>query len=827
MNYQDSLPEIFKGRSVLFIGTGASYGATDLQNKPILLGDGLRDFLLMECEESGRNCTLDQAAQRYIQTKGRDNIISILKERFSVRKVASHHLIIYGENWKRTYTTNYDDVFEFARTQQGISTNSYCLSDNIKDNNINDNFILHINGKIGRLNRDTINHEFKLTETSYLNDSFNSSEWSSIFKDDLRYARAIFVLGYGLRDLDIARLLVVDQAIKNKLFIITKPNIDDFDKGLLADKGTLLTIGVDGFARDLSEAKARYSPKNHVNTNPVFVKNYIRDETLEKVTDSKVLNLLLEGHIERSLVLKSLSAGDYSSYYVKTEYHDRIVKSIREGRQKIVIHSHLGNGKSVLVEGIKAELSDRYQVYDIREDADIVREDVDTILASNDKVLLILHGCIGNANLAKYIVDRLRSNAFLLMLDRSSSIEFRYNRDSIIFQNTPIFDINKMSDLSNLVHMFNRYHLWGKSSRGSKYIADENDTNKENYFLKRCLGEWNLILLDLLNSPDINKRYKRLISEMRSGNGDSYRILLASAILSSVGIEGVTLNMLQDLLGLSPDHLPSLILNRESELNIILNINGGYIYPRSSILARNILRKFTQGDDVIDILIMMSKNADRRSNITKYNDICRSLQIHSDIEKLLPSEGKGKRKNVIRYYEEIRSNNTSKDNHHFWLQYAIARLYYNQVEQSRIYFDNAYRIAETKGLSTTNIDNHFSRYLFEMAIRELDIIESWRNVDKAMSILISQMEQQETLYYPYRQASNLQFFYGKRKAELSNQQVAKIYNWAKDIRSHAYKYIHYQRENEYVSKCIVSMDKLIDEYEAVSVKKFSESLPTN
>lgn len=53
---------------------------------------------------------LQDAADSYLETKSSDELIAELKKVLYVSKVQKEHEILYGQDWQRVYTTNYDEV---------------------------------------------------------------------------------------------------------------------------------------------------------------------------------------------------------------------------------------------------------------------------------------------------------------------------------------------------------------------------------------------------------------------------------------------------------------------------------------------------------------------------------------------------------------------------------------------------------------------------------------------------------------------------------------------------------------------------------------------
>ncbi|HDR1508353.1 TPA: hypothetical protein QB443_002170, partial [Pasteurella multocida] len=102
---------------------------------------------------------------------------------------------------------------------------------------------------------------------------------------------------------------------------------------------------------------------------------------------------------------------------------------------------------------------------------------------------------------------------------------------------------------------------------------------------------------------------------------------------------------------------------------------------------------------------------------------------------------KEKRKNIIRFYESLRVLDKERDNPHFWLQYAIARLAYAEsevkphLELAKQYLDTGMLLArKLTNYKTFDLETQLSRYYF-MAAKE-----STSNNDECLSYIYTGMD---------------------------------------------------------------------------------------
>jgi hypothetical protein len=206
MNLSDALEQAASGESILFLGAGFSLGATNVKGQAFEAGGGLAKLLAARCGLPEKS-PLEDAAEIFASKFGTDDLIKELRREFTTKEVSGSHETIAALPWKRIYTTNYDNVFETAAAKSNRIVVPIGPDANLHDTPKNEALCIHLNGYINALDRKTLWDSFKLTDTSYATASIEKSEWAALFRQDIRYARSVFLIGYSLFDLDIKRIL--------------------------------------------------------------------------------------------------------------------------------------------------------------------------------------------------------------------------------------------------------------------------------------------------------------------------------------------------------------------------------------------------------------------------------------------------------------------------------------------------------------------------------------------------------------------------------------------------------------------------------------------
>ncbi len=211
----DLLRLISQGNTLLFVGSGFSTFAYNLKDEKMPIAKELANKIgnLGNFNADG---DLFYAVEKYLKNFSKRTLISFLEEEFTTKKFVPILKNILKFQFRRIYTTNYDDVIEKVSSSLGINRKSIDVEVSPKDYFKYLNICIHINGYIKNLNETTFEKSFKLSESSYLEtDSFTRSQWWYSFKKDLEASNAIVFVGYSLynapkcQDNNLEKLVII------------------------------------------------------------------------------------------------------------------------------------------------------------------------------------------------------------------------------------------------------------------------------------------------------------------------------------------------------------------------------------------------------------------------------------------------------------------------------------------------------------------------------------------------------------------------------------------------------------------------------------------
>ena len=366
MDLEEAVELAIDGHAVLFAAAGYSRGATNSSGQPFKSARELADHLALKAGLA-EGTPLDDAAEEFFIQHGEEELFRELRVEFTAEQVTPIHKRIVDLPWRRIYTTNYDNVLEKARSTSMRRLRSVTLSDEarLRDiSKISETLCVHLNGFVDNLTRDKIGSELKLTDTSYLTASVSDSPWAALFRQDLGLARAVFFVGYSLADLDIRRLLVDSDQLKQKCFFVIGQQPDETIERRVSRFGVSVSMHSSKFAELLVEKSSNYLPADFSQHIGYSIKKFTTPEIQSMSSDQSVFDLLLLGNLKTDLVWKSLHEGE--QYFLERPLTQKVLDGLDRGPRVAVIHSELGNGKSLALEGIKCRaLENGYQVYTV------------------------------------------------------------------------------------------------------------------------------------------------------------------------------------------------------------------------------------------------------------------------------------------------------------------------------------------------------------------------------------------------------------------------------------------------------------------------------
>lgn len=771
MDFKEAIEVALQGESLLFIGAGFSIGAIAVNGNKLLTAPQLAQELCRLCDCDATDNLMDAADDYIDATNDLDEVVNVLSSHLKVKNTEYFHREIASVPWRCVFTTNYDNAYELASLEIGKDYKAITLSNVVKNIGKNDNIVVHLNGMIETLNKSNIHDEFKLSDSSYLTNDFMNSEWYDKFIREAEIARSIFFIGYSMYDIDIKKILSAHPALKEKTFFIIPSFSEDRTKRTVSKFGKLIEKTTEEFSKDIISAKSNFQIKEKPELFTSFeIMNYNSYSTNpQTITNDDAFELFFYGKIDRNKIYHCISHGECCNYYIIRKELGDIMSLIQNtNTQNILIQSEFGNGKTLLIEGIKASCARAgipcAQL--IEENEDTSRE-IDRILQNTKKQVVIFDGYHKYLKSLKHVCASRPTNTVAIITERTAFYDIYHGKLSGIMdidsnEGISVIKLDTMDQKSveSIINCFEAHGFWQDLSSYSL-------VQKNNFINNKCNASIANTLLEALKSQDISNRLKEVFGELNK-NAIYRDITVSACILLTV----TTSFNVQTILDIIKKKMRNTIVFESNPAYRQLFDQGTYrLSFKSPILARHILTNLTPADTIVSILIKIYTYFSEKRSTPEHFSIMREFDKFSTIQSLLPDANK--LQSASKYFDAIGGMNGNTHNFHYWLQYAIAKTVYDDFDQAGVMFKSAYSYYAKKhpGQYHNMLDNHYARFLLLRATKGNHEFSDYSYFKEANTIVQRQIHHpKETLHFPYRCSVIYSDYFKRMRAEMSPEE---------------------------------------------------------
>lgn len=705
MDLEQAIKNALDGNAILFLGSGASFGAVNQNNVTMGVGEDLAKKIYPGVSD------LQQATELFIDEKNNEHkdgeleLISFLKKEFYSTAITEDQSKLSIIPWKRIYTTNYDDVIERAYMESSKPILSVTTDDNASDYlSCSELVYLHINGYIKKLNKSTLQNSFKLSSTSYNTDSFTNSKWGTLFQNDLdAYASVIFI-GFSMKyDLDIRR--IVYKKDSSKCIFIVWENEPDANIRFLSKYGKVYPIGIKGFIQKVQDIKRTYHPLVISKLEDVALTNfrkYDRAPSLSSPSDSEVLNYYTRG--SRSQNLYYNKGGKYTSI-IWRDCIKSIIKNINNGIKAIFIHSDIGNGKTETLEQICLSLCNIYSIYSLVDYNEKISKEIELICKSTSKMIVIIENFYNYYDVLK-IFELYGDNDNITFIFTARTSIYRSRYESFSFSSMKVYDLNRLNniEIENMVEVFKRYGFY---SIETKNIYD--------HIYSQCNRKLQSVMLSIFDNEIITSNIKSICKSTLIPQNKYFELLL---FLITVKVMSLSINF-KDALNLLQIYSYDYDFEKDSNLNELLDWDNDSASIKSPALCTWILKNNNFASYVFDILIKAAQKADSAYDVNaKYRNFLGNIISYKHLKFILELFNLTLNEKLItinNFYERIKEYDFYKDKYYFWLQYAISSLEMKDYSSSEMHFKAAYANIPDS-MQPFEIDNQYARLKIELLL---------------------------------------------------------------------------------------------------------------
>lgn len=742
MELEKAIKHVIDGNAILFLGAGFS---CDGKN-------ACGETLPSACELAKRMCkemrapemvNLATVSEMFIDHpqygKGVDSLMDFLKKECLCVNTSEDQETIINLPWKRIYTTNYDNIPEMCSRKGNIERETITATLPHGKVSSSRGAIVHLNGCAHGITKEKFYEELKITNSNYLKSGFLESEWGGQFIRDINTCKSIVFVGYSMTyDLELQK--VMNGAIQEKAVFIDKKNVTEDQEYVFKKWGTFYPIEVKGLAEEIRSISAKYVAPPIEHTLLSLEEIEIDKYRFGKVAPNDVINLLVYGKSDKYDFRKP-------NYYLEREELLDQVKLALQTNKVCLIHSNLGNGKTIAQFYLTSRLIDDYRVYNVN-NLENIQEDLEILKQRKSKThLIVVDDYDMQMLLFKELAFDFSENIKVLATCRTSMSEMLIdnlvNHYGIPSEELEIINIEIITDeeRKKLIELLDNYNLWG--TKTSYTYKEKNKLIFETY--KNRLSS---IFYMLLESDVISDKINAVVSAVKNKEVKKYLFAQAICDICNFKLRGYEIAYIS---GSDYSEIEKALLSRE--LREVFMRTTDDIELRSSIFSQYLIKEKSDYDMLSEILTQMYINSYKLKGVecemVRKKLISRSNLIEVFGGRKRNSEWKRRDKEIYSFYSTIQNN--AKENPFFWLQYAITSLNLKYYVDAKIYFDNAYSYAsELERFDAFQLDTHYARFLLEEIV-DCDFKFDFKKFTRAHRLLMDSSNAEMRLSYVLRQ----------------------------------------------------------------------------
>lgn len=664
-------------KAILFLGAGFSNAAKNELGIPTPAGSQLADRILRHLNIPG-TATLGLAVDKLREKLPPAEAFEFIRAQLTVTELSDDQRRTISLPWTRIYTTNVDNIAsELAnRTWRDAASD---------DGPLTTGDIVCLHGCITNCTPVNYYQKLKLGEQLYLTGSHGRSGYYHMFRQDLYECDVAIVVGYSMADPDLAAAFFGSEDLINKCFVFSGIP-DELSAHRISLIGTNTNSDLADLARLVRERPADVAP-------PLRAELSIDGGAFDvkEITQTARQNLLIFGRYDANVARSSWALGD-QTYVVKREIGEQLASLTAP--VIAIVHSHLGNGKSLIFEYAKFLMTRKDKnIFVIR--SDISPESLPEILREIPPGSRVFFEgdifAIGDA--AGVVRDRS-----LALYASSRTTTLRVAMPSITHGS------------AGMLRLYAANHLTRREIESFHELIDSMafwpaDLLRKNRHARIALLERdfdaniNAIILKIFE----NKKIEALILAQWNATLQSLRTILDHFIVASymqmidISVAPYILNEFQSL-----DYREL----RELDNDIIQVSHSGNVSFGNAIIAEFVLRNHPKKDDIIGAVVRFANFIGDHSSQRSLQWIVRRILRYRNLSRLLASSTLP---NEV--FDRASYIPTVRGDPLFWVQYSISQIENNNFLAAERYLDTAYDKAELKGpnFDTYQIDTHAAR----------------------------------------------------------------------------------------------------------------------
>jgi hypothetical protein len=641
-----------------------------------------------DAARSSRHCQPITLSVQYFRNRAK--LYQTLYNLFTISELSDEQRSVLGRRWLRIFTTNYDDAIELAYQKAGIAHSSFDYSDPIP-RKLPINSIIHIHGVIRKCNEDNVLDQLVLNQNSYIRQYFESSPWFGELDRAIDHCSACFFVGYSLSDYHIAALLLQKPQRKEKIFFITKDIPAEIPRRQLEQFGQITPIGLSGFSQFCEATPAPPAITDLRLLRGVKYLDPLRDnKAIVPPTPNEILRLVTYGDFNVQRCLTNLPA---ANYVVPREAAALAAAEEVDRAKSILLHSYLGNGKTVFIPILAYHLSMKgYRCFVCQTLGPEILQEIRALQDQQKPLIFFDSYDVAVASISSF--EEFVPQCKYVVCVRTGVQEVRLHEIQDKFpQPVRRVSLNGLNadDRRQFRELLDSAGLLGKRDQE---IIDAHDYRE--------------IVTSIYNHEGIRSRLKieiePLVSDERVAS-----ILIAGLLLSWIGQKSEP-SLLRAITGRDP-YVE--LMRFKAVASEIFKLDSDTLDVRSSIFAEYVLKTHCPTKVLLNVVERLIVTAVQRKRERGFQGILSKLMRVATLKSI--TSGPKNLDIIQELFEKLQRDIGINKEPLFWLQYAILMNEIGALPEAEQFLATAYKRAEAADrFETFQIDTYALRLLLRI-----------------------------------------------------------------------------------------------------------------
>lgn len=728
--------------SVLFLGSGFSAKATNILSEELPAGQPLLERLTAALGESPDDHDLKSAADAF-SDRFDLSIYDILYNTFTVAKVLEYQNDILSLPWARIYTTNYDDMVNFVK---GPSYPIFTFDDP-RPSSLHRSFAVYLHGSIRRANEENAERQLILNSRSYDLIARDHPTWFYEFQRDRRTFDACFFMGFSLGDHHIAGLMAGGEISASRTHFITRNPPNPSLAKRAPPYGAIEPIGFDGF---VALSKSLPPPQKPTSLQSLQSFKYLRRgidaKPLVEPTPVEIINLVTFGTFNQSRFFNTKSD---ESYVTRRTRGVQSALHLLKANRTVLVHSRLGNGKSIFVSILARAASDEgYKCLQWRRAGRRLAQDLEVIHAE-DRALIIFDDYDAAIDNIERIAADLPEAKFVVTI-RSRQQDVRFH-EVLTKLPQPLKRVNldpfEDEDKSQLRTILNRA---GARSESFDEVINSSHEIRD-------------IVTQLYNHAQIREKIALAIKQ---SSPEMVRIITLASLVSWAGVEIDD----SDLQALADCDVYDELRKSDGLGAEFLSETDDRVEMRSALLSEYLIQRILSPKQILECCYAITTTSTRRKSDRVHRRLAAEMMKFSTLQRFMKFHT-GVDHDLERYYTNLSNDKDVNEEPLFWLQFAIF-MKTTDITKARYFLNTSYdRAKKREGFKTFQLDTQaLSIYLLEEIQSRSASVEGLENILTSIKTVSDMISDQSHRQYAIEVIGEIPAFLSARQRALSNEE---------------------------------------------------------